>query len=346
MDVDRDKSTGLKGGGMTTSPPAIAASGLRKSFGEHVVLGGIDLNVGEGTIFSLLGPNGAGKTTAVKILSTLITADGGEVRVAGHDLARDPDAIRAAIGVTGQFSAVDEVLTGEENLILMADLNHLGRAEGRRRAAELLEQFDLVGAAKKTPATYSGGMRRRLDLAMTLMGDPRIVFLDEPTTGLDPRSRRTMRGIIRDLAADGVTIFLTTQYLEEADELADLISILDEGRIVAEGTPDELKRRIPGGRVRLRFADAERLESATLAVGEASRDKDALALNVPTDGSVGSLKAVLDRLDERSVEAEGLSVHAPDLDDVFFALTDRTDRTENGKTERRIHDERTLALGE
>ncbi len=304
---------------------AISARGLRKSFGEQVVLDGIDLDVAEGTTFALLGPNGAGKTTVVNILSTLIGADGGETRVAGHDPARDPDGVRGAIGVTGQFSAVDDLLTGEENLILMADLGHLGRSEGWRRAAELLRRFDLAEAARKTPATYSGGMTRRLDLAMTLMGDPRIVFLDEPTTGLDPRSRRTMWEIIRDLVAGGVTIFLTTQYLEEADELADRIAILDRGRLVAEGTPDELKRRIPGGHVRLRFADPGGLESAALAVGESSRDDEALTLQVPIDGSVGSLKTVLDRLDGESSSVEGLSVHTPDLDDVFFALTGQLD---------------------
>ena len=311
---------------------AISARGLRKSFGEHDVLDGIDLDVAEGTIFALLGPNGAGKTTVVNILSTLIGADGGEMRVAGHDLDRDPDGVRGAIGVTGQFSAVDDLLTGEENLILLADLNHLGRSEGRRRAAELLRRFDLADAAKKTPATYSGGMRRRLDLAMTLMGDPRVVFLDEPTTGLDPRSRRTMWEIIRDLVAGGVTIFLTTQYLEEADELADRIAILDHGKLVAEGTPDELKRRIPGGHVRLRFADLDGLDSAALAVSESSRDDEALTLHVPIDGSVRSLKAVLDRLDGEPSSVEGLSVHTPDLDDVFFALTGHT---ENGKDETR-----------
>ena len=310
---------------MTASPRAITATGLRKSFGEQVVLDGIDLDVAEGKIFALLGPNGAGKTTVVNILSTLIGAEGGEMRVAGHDLDRDPDGVRGAIGVTGQFSAVDDLLTGEENLILMADLGHLGRSEGRRRAAALLRRFDLAEAARKTPATYSGGMRRRLDLAMTLMGDPRIVFLDEPTTGLDPRSRRTMWEIIRDLVSGGVTIFLTTQHLEEADELADRIAILDGGRLVAEGTPDELKRRIPGGHVLLRFADPGGLESAALAVGESSRDDDALTLHVPIDGSVGSLKAVLDRLDAESSSVEGLSVHTPDLDDVFFALTGHHD---------------------
>ena len=308
-------------------PAAIAAKGLRKSFGEHVVLDGIDLNVAEGTVFALLGPNGAGKTVTVQILSTLIAADGGEVQVAGHDLAREPDAVRGVIGVTGQFSAVDDLLTGEENLILMADLNHLGRSEGRRRAAELLDRFELVDAARKTPATYSGGMRRRLDLAMTLMGDPRIVFLDEPTTGLDPRSRRTMWQIIRDLVAGGVTVFLTTQYLEEADQLADRIAILDRGKLVAEGTPGELKRRIPGGHISLQFADLGGLESAVRRIGAAaSRDDGALTLQVPFDGSVGSLKAVLDRLDDGSLTVEGLSVHTPDLDDVFFALTGHTDK--------------------
>ena len=194
------------------------------------MLDGVDLDVAEGTVFALLGPNGAGKTTMVQILSTLISADGGELRVAGHDLAGDPDAVRAAIGVTGQFSAVDNLLTGRENLILMADLHHLGRAAGRRRAAELLDRFDLAEAADRPASTYSGGMRRRLDLAMTLVGDPRLIFLDEPTTGLDPRSRHTMWAIIRDLVAGGVTVFLTTQYLEEADELADRIAVLDHGR--------------------------------------------------------------------------------------------------------------------
>ncbi len=305
----------------------IETRGLRKAFGDHVVLDGIDLNVAEGTIFALLGPNGAGKTTTVQILSTLISADGGEARVAGHDLAREPDAVRAAIGVTGQFSAVDNLLTGEENLLLMAALHHLDRREGRRRAAELLERFDLVDAARKLPATYSGGMRRRLDLAMTLVGDPRVIFLDEPTTGLDPRSRQTMWQIIRDLASGGVTILLTTQYLDEADELAHRIAVLDRGKLVAEGTPDELKRRIPGGHIRLQFADARALEAAARVLGEVARDDDALTLQIPADGSVRSLKAVLDRLDHGALAVDGVevSVHTPDLDDVFFALTGHSD---------------------
>ncbi|HEU0042643.1 MAG TPA: ATP-binding cassette domain-containing protein [Jiangellaceae bacterium] len=306
---------------ITQSRPAIAATGLRKSFGDQVVLDGLDLNVQRGTVFSLLGANGAGKTTTVKILSTLISADAGDVQVAGHDLAREPDAVRAVIGVTGQFSAVDDLLTGEENLMLMADLHHLARGEGRRRAAQLLEQFDLTEAGRKPASTYSGGMRRRLDLAMTLVGSPRVIFLDEPTTGLDPRSRRNMWQIIRDLVASGVTIFLTTQYLEEADELADRIAVLDHGRVVAEGTSEELKRRIPGGHVRLRFADPQGLDVAMRVLGQATRDNDAVALRVPSDGSLRSLKTLIGRLDDRAIEVDELSVHTPDLDDVFLALT-------------------------
>jgi ABC-2 type transport system ATP-binding protein len=308
-------------GELVISTAAITATGLRKSFGDKVVLDGIDLDVAAGTIFALLGPNGAGKTTAVQILSTLISADGGAVRVAGHDPARQPGAVRAAIGVTGQFSAVDGLLTGAENLILMADLHHLGRAEGRRRVADLLQRFELVDAATKTAATYSGGMRRRLDLAMTLVGDPRVIFLDEPTTGLDPRSRHTMWRIVRQLAAGGVTIFLTTQYLDEADELADRIAVLDHGQLVAVGSAAELKRRVPGGHIRLRFADADRLAAAARTLAGSSWDEDGLALRIPGNGSIRSLRALLDRLDDHSIEVEELSVHVPDLDDVFFALT-------------------------
>lgn len=307
--------------------PAITAAGLRKSFGDNLVLDEIDLTVEQGSIFALLGPNGAGKTTMVQILSTLISADAGDVTVAGHDLAREPDAIRAAIGVTGQFSAVDRILTGAENLRLMANLNHLDRAEGRRRVAELLERFDLVEAARKAVQTYSGGMQRRLDLAMTLVGNPRVIFLDEPTTGLDPRSRRGMWQIIRELAARGVTIFLTTQQLDEADELAGRIALLDHGRIVAEGTPDELKRLIPGGHISLRFADADTLDTAARVLGTASRDDEALSLQVPGDSGVTALRELLARLDEWSIEVTELSVHTPDLDDVFLTLTGKQKET-------------------
>jgi ABC-2 type transport system ATP-binding protein len=303
------------------SPPAIRAIGLRKSFGDHVVLDGIDLEVAERTVFSLLGPNGAGKTTTVRILSTLIRPDAGEISVAGHDLARDPNGVRSAIGVTGQFSAVDNKLTGEENLQLMADLRHIDRREGRRRAAELLERFDIADSARKLALTYSGGMRRRLDLAMTLVGRPRTIFLDEPTAGLDPRSRRTMWQVIRELVADGVTIFLTTQYLEEADELADRIALLDGGKIVAQGSPDELKKLVPGGHIRLRFEDLEALERATRTLVDARRDGDTYSLNVPASGDIGSLRSLIDRLDEAAIEVSGLEVHTSDLDDVFLALT-------------------------
>jgi ABC-2 type transport system ATP-binding protein len=305
----------------SASTQAIMAAGVRKSFGDKVVLDGIDLTVAEGTIFSLLGPNGAGKTTMVQILSTLIPADSGRLAVAGHDVVRDPDRVRAAIGVTGQFSAVDDLLTGEENLRLMADLHHLGRTDGRRRVTELLGRFDLTEAAGKPASTYSGGMRRRLDLAMTLVGTPRLIFLDEPTTGLDPRSRRTMWESIRALVADGVTIFLTTQYLDEADQLADRIAVLDHGRIVAEGTPAELKRRIPGGHIRLQFATAHTMNAAAGLLSTASREEENLALQVPGAGTVASLRPLLERLARAGVEVEQISVHTPDLDDVFFAVT-------------------------
>jgi ABC-2 type transport system ATP-binding protein len=309
---------------MTGSKAAITVRGLRKSFNGHVVLDDIDLDVADASVFALLGPNGAGKTTMVHILSTLITADSGQIRVAGHDPAADPDAVRAAVGLTGQYSAVDKYLTGEENLILMADLRRLGRAGGRKRTAELLEQFDLTDAARKPTATYSGGMRRRLDLAMTLVGDPRIIFLDEPTTGLDPRSRRAMWQIVRDLVATGVTIFLTTQYLEEADQLAGQIALLDHGRLIAEGSPAELKRLVPGGHVVLRFADPGGITSALGVLHAGTADYDALTLQLPGDGSIGTLRTLLARLDESAIDIAELSVHTPDLDDVFLTLTGRS----------------------
>ncbi|MEV0262741.1 ATP-binding cassette domain-containing protein [Streptomyces sp. NPDC050617] len=302
-------------------PAAVSTADLRKSYGDKTVLDGIDLRIPAGTVFALLGPNGAGKTTTVQILSTLIAADGGQAQVAGHDVATAPDGVRAAIGVTGQFAALDDLLTAEENLILMADLLRLGKREGRSRAGELLKRFDIADVAHKRAAFFSGGMRRRLDLAMTLVGDPQVIFLDEPTTGLDPRSRRTMWETVRSLVAGGVTVFLTTQYLEEADQLADRIAVLDGGRIVAEGTADELKARIPGSHVRLRFTAPDEYERAAAAFPGAARDDEELALRVAGDGGLDALRALLDRLDAAGVRAADFSVHTPDLDDVFLALT-------------------------
>jgi ABC-2 type transport system ATP-binding protein len=304
---------------MTSS--AIAVSGLRKAYGNKTVLDGIDLDVPAGTVFSLLGPNGAGKTTMVNVLTTLIRADGGTARVAGHDVATETRAIRKVIGVTGQFAAVDDLLTGAENLQLMADLHHLRADEGKRVVASLLERFDLAESAQKLASTYSGGMRRKLDLAMTLVTQPAIIFLDEPTTGLDPRSRRTMWDIVRQLVADGVTVFLTTQYLEEADQLADRIAVLDQGRLVALGTPGELKRQVPGGYVQLRFGDAATLDAAARVLNDATRDHEELTLRIPGDGGAKSVRAVLNLLDEYSIDVAEFLVHTPDLDDVFLALT-------------------------
>ncbi|MBX3195888.1 MAG: ATP-binding cassette domain-containing protein [Microbacteriaceae bacterium] len=300
---------------------AIKTVGLRKAYGKKTVLDGVDLTVPAGSVFALLGPNGAGKTTIVNILSTLLVPDSGTAEVDGHDVVTDADGVRGAIGLTGQFAAVDGLLSGQENLALMARLRHLPPTAAAERVQGLLDQFELQDAARKPLATYSGGMKRRLDLAMTLVGDPRVIFLDEPTTGLDPRSRHTMWQIIRDLVAGGTTIFLTTQYLDEADELADRVAVLDQGRIVAEGTPEELKKLVPGGHIRLQFPDTASLDAAAGLLGETSRDEDALTLEVPSDGGVGSLRAVLDRLDEASLTVDDLSIHTPDLDDVFFALT-------------------------
>ena len=304
---------------------AVSVTGLRKAYGKNVVLDGVDLAIGEGEVFALLGPNGAGKTTIVRILSTLIRADAGTATVMGYDLRGEAGAVRGVIGVTGQFSAVDDLLTGEENLLLMGRLLHLPATERRARASGLLERFDLVEAAPQTPATYSGGMKRRLDIAMCLMGRPRLIFLDEPTTGLDPRSRHTMWHLIRNLVAEGVTILLTTQYLEEADQLADRIAMLDRGRIAAEGTPEELKRRMPGAHIRLRFADAASLDKAARDLSESTRDDEALVLRVPNEGGIRSLRSMLARLGD-DVAVEDLSIHTPDLDDVFFALTGNKSR--------------------
>ncbi|GLF99560.1 daunorubicin resistance protein DrrA family ABC transporter ATP-binding protein [Streptomyces yaizuensis] len=283
------------------------------------MLDGVDFDVAAGSVFSLLGPNGAGKTTTVNVLTTLVRPDAGTVRVAGHDVGTATREVRAAIGVTGQFAAVDELLTGQENLRLMADLGRV--RSGDRVIARLLERFDLVESARKTVATYSGGMRRKLDLAMTLVRSPRIIFLDEPTTGLDPRSRRTMWEIVRELVAEGTTVLLTTQYLEEADQLADRVAVLDRGRLVAQGTPEELKSRVPGTHVRLRFDGLAELDAAARILAGSARDDQELTLRVPGEGDTRSLRALLDQLDEHALGAREFSVHRPDLDDVFLALT-------------------------
>jgi ABC-2 type transport system ATP-binding protein len=300
---------------------AIAAHGLRKSYGDRTVLDGVDLAVPEGTVFSLLGPNGAGKTTVVKILSTLISPDGGRARVAGHDIAASPDGVRAAIGVTGQFSAVDGLITGEENMLLMADLHHLSRRGGRRVTAGLLERFDLTEAARKPASTYSGGMKRRLDIAMTLVGSPRIIFLDEPTTGLDPRSRHTMWQIIRELVTGGVTVLLTTQYLEEADELADRIAVLHDGSIAAEGTAAELKRIVPR---RPRPAALHRPRRLPRCRLRAARRHPRRRIPRPADPQRRQPARTARRprpAGLRRHRGRKFTVHTPDLDDVFFSLT-------------------------
>jgi ABC-2 type transport system ATP-binding protein len=314
------------------STTAIDVRGLRKAYGPKVVLDGVDLTVQTGTVTALLGPNGAGKTTTVHILSTLVRPDSGQALVNGCDVATDPDAVRAAIGLTGQFSAVDGLLSGEENLLLMARLRHLGPKQSKVRVAELLDQFDLVESARKPLATYSGGMRRRLDLAMTLVTSPSVIFLDEPTTGLDPRSRHAVWDVVRGLVAGGTTVLLTTQHLDEADELADRIAVLDGGRIVADGTPDELKRLVPGGHLKLRFADGPTLDAATRLIDGSTRDDAALTLTVSSEGGVAAIRTVLDRLSAADLEVDDLSIHTPDLDDVFFALTGKADEAARRET--------------
>jgi ABC-2 type transport system ATP-binding protein len=305
---------------MTSRTPAIEIAGLHKSYGDHHVLDGLDLTVPEGTVCALLGPNGAGKTTTVNICSTLLEADAGEVRVAGHDVRREADEVRRVIGLTGQFSAIDELLTGRENLRLMADLAHLDRRHIATAVEAMLKRLGLADAADRRAQTYSGGMKRRLDLAMTLVTRPGLIFLDEPTTGLDPRSRRELWAIVRDLVAAGASVLLTTQYLDEADALADRIAVLDDGRLVAEGTPEELKRQVVGGHVQVQFTDAGALQTAAADQPGSTVDLGTLSLRLPNEG-LAALRRLLERLDDASVA--GLTVESADLDDVFLALTGR-----------------------
>ncbi|WP_344323563.1 ATP-binding cassette domain-containing protein [Streptomyces macrosporus] len=304
----------------------VEAIGLEKSYGPVKVLAGVDLNVARGSVFSLLGPNGAGKTTTVRILSTLVRADAGRVRVAGFDVVRDRRAVRRRISLTGQYAALDEEQTGEENLRMMARLSGLSRRGARERAGELLERFDLTGAARRRVGTYSGGMRRRLDIAAGLVGRPEVVFLDEPTTGLDPRSRQGMWELVASLAGAGTTVFLTTQYLEEADRLADRVALLDAGRVVAEGTPADLKRRIAGRRLDLTLADPAAYARVAERLGDIAvlHDPDRLLLGVPTDGSAAHVRALLDGVDPDRDAVDRFAVYEATLDDVFLALTGRT----------------------
>jgi ABC-2 type transport system ATP-binding protein len=302
---------------------AIEATGLEKSYGTLRVLDGIDLGVARGGVFALLGPNGAGKTTAVRILATLVRADAGRARVAGFDVVADRRQVRRHIGLTGQFAAVDDLQTGEENLRMMGRLAGLPGREARRRATELLERFDLAEAGRRTVATWSGGMRRRLDLAAGLVGRPSVVFLDEPSTGLDPRSRQAVWEVVTELTGSGVTVFLTTQYLEEADRLADRVAVLDGGRVVADGTPARLKEQVAGQRLDLVLADAAAFEEvARLLDGRvARRDRGRLTIGVATDGSAAQVRALLDEVDPARWAVDRFAVHRATLDDVFLALT-------------------------
>ena len=302
--------------------PMIDVRGLTKSYGSHAVLQGVDLTVRRGEIYALLGPNGAGKTTAVNILTTLVRPDAGTASIAGHDVVRQAARVREVIALTGQYASVDGFQTGEENLAMMATLAHLPRAAVATRTAALLERFDLTGAARRRVETYSGGMRRRLDLAISLVADPQVLVLDEPTTGLDPQSRTELWDVVRELAADGITVLLTTQYLEEADRLADTIAVLDDGRIVARGTASELKALVPGQHVRVDVEDTRALAAVQdLGLEISGVNQKDLAAMIPTTDPLRTVRDVLARADERGIPVTGVSVVKPSLDDVFLALT-------------------------
>ncbi len=315
---------------MAKSSYAIMAKDLRKSFGKVDVLKGVNLKVERGTMLALLGPNGAGKTTTVRILATLLGHDGGTVTIDGYDVKKEANAVRGVIGLTGQYAAVDELLTGYENLVMMGRLYHLSKASSKRRADELLEQFDLVKAGSRVVKTYSGGMRRRLDLAISLIATPPIIFLDEPTTGLDPRSRLAMWDIIKRLMDAGATILLTTQYLEEADQLADKIAVIDGGKIIAEGTADELKQRVGKERLELVLVREKDFDKAKRIIdGEGMKfDAAKRTLSVALDGGAKHLTKILGELDAAGVGVETLSLHKPTLDDVFLSLTGRQSSAE------------------
>jgi ABC-2 type transport system ATP-binding protein len=306
-----------------TTDAIVRTTGLRKSYGKTEVLAGVDLAVRRGSVFALLGPNGAGKTTTVRILSTLLRADGGSAEVGGHDVAAEPAKVRAKISLTGQYAAVDELLTGEENLQMIGKLLHIDRTRRKARTHELLTQFDLVDAAKRPVKTYSGGMRRRLDLAVSLLARPEVIFLDEPTTGLDPRSRQDMWQVVRDLAKNGATVFLTTQYLEEADQLADHIAVLDNGRLIAEGTADQLKSSLAGEQVELHLADAVAYDRATRLFNGTALHADAErhSVRVSTDGSAAGVRLLLNDLADRSIAVDRITLRRPTLDDAFLSLT-------------------------
>lgn len=321
---------------MSTEEYAIIAEGIKKSYGKLQVLDGVDLKVKRGTILALLGPNGAGKTTTVRILSTLLSADGGTAIVNGHDVFKDADGVRGVIGLTGQYAAVDEYLTGRENLKMIGRLYHLSKADAARRCEELLEQFDLVEASDRAAKTYSGGMRRRLDLAASLIAAPPIIFLDEPTTGLDPRSRIAMWDIIKQLVEHGSTILLTTQYLEEADQLADSIAVIDGGKVIAEGTADQLKDMVGKERIELSFNSEKDLQAAIVAVGEeAQQDHKNYSLSIANDAGTKKLKEILQKIEDAGITVESLSLHKPTLDDVFLKLTGHATSDDTANTDKK-----------